>query len=235
MMASLDENETFADRLDRVYARIAAACGRVGRDPGEVTLVAIAKHFGPDAVREAADAGVSVIGENRVQEARQKIPMCPSSLQWHLVGHLQSNKVREAVRLFEMIHAVDSLPLLESIAVACDEAGRNLRVCLQVNISGEGSKYGMAPHEVSGILEQCTRFVRLDVVGLMTIPPFTPDPEAVRPVLRELRELRDVCRDETGFALEELSMGMSGDLEVAVEEGATMVRVGSSLFGSRRG
>jgi PLP dependent protein len=228
------EGSTLRERLEAVNARIAAACGRAGRDPSEVRLVAVAKSFGPDEVIEAAEAGVTVIGENRVQEARQKIPLCPGNLEWHMIGHLQSNKAREAVRLFRMIHSIDSWSLLETVNRACEEAGETLPVCIEVNVSGEGSKFGVAPDAMPEVLERCRGLINLDVAGLMTIPPAAEDPEFARPFFRRLRERRDAWRRETGFELAELSMGMSHDLEVAVEEGATWVRVGRALFGARK-
>jgi len=225
--------EGFAERLAAVNERIACACERAGRQADEVTVVAVAKTVGPDAVTAAAECGQAIIGENRVQEAAQKIPRCPGYLDWHMVGHLQRNKVRAAVGLFSMVHSVDSPRLLESLNDACGQAGTTLPVCLQVNVSGEGSKSGMAPEEGPAILARCGELMNLDVVGLMTIPPFTPDPEDARPFFGRLRELRDAWRESTGFPLEHLSMGMSGDFEVAVEEGATMVRLGTALFGTR--
>ena len=223
----------FAERLATVEGRIEAACDRSGRQADDVTIVAVAKTVGPDAVTAASECGQIVIGENRVQEAMQKIPLCPGHLEWHMVGHLQRNKVGAAVGLFSMIHSVDSLSLLESLNEACGVAGITLPVCLQVNVSGEGSKFGMAPEEGPAMLDRCGGFMNLDVVGLMTIPPFTADPEDARPFFRKLREYRDAWRESSGFPLEHLSMGMSGDFEVAVEEGSTMVRLGASLFGTR--
>jgi pyridoxal phosphate enzyme (YggS family) len=174
-----------------------------------------------------------VFGENRVQEARQKIPQCPGHLEWHMVGHLQTNKVSHAVRLFSMIHSVDSPRLLEAVDRACETAGRVLPVCLEVNVSGERSKFGLKPGEVPAVLERSTRLLNVDVVGLMTIPPFTEDPGDARPFFRRLREQRDVWRAQSGFSLDQLSMGMSHDFEVAIEEGATWIRLGTVLFGRR--
>ena len=222
-----------AERLEGIRKRIAAACGRVGRDPSEVSLLAVSKTFGPDDVREAAECGLTVFGESRVQEARQKIPLCPGHLQWHLVGHLQRNKVKDAAPLFAMIHSVDSWKLLETIQDACQTLGRVMPVCLEVNVSGERSKYGLSPEEAPAVLERCGLLVNVEVVGLMTMPPFTEDAQEARPFFRRLRELRDEWRSRHGLPLRELSLGMSHDFEVAVEEGATWVRVGSLLFGDR--
>jgi pyridoxal phosphate enzyme (YggS family) len=176
---------------------------------------------------------VTVFGENRIQEARQKIPLCPGHLEWHLVGHLQRNKVRDAISLFHMLHSIDSLRLLETVDRICGDVGKRLPVCLQVNVSGESSKFGMPPEAVEPTLEAAAGFMNVDVEGLMTIPPFTEDPEGARPVFRALRDLRDRTRDRTGVELEALSMGMSNDFDVAIEEGATWIRVGTLLFGER--
>jgi pyridoxal phosphate enzyme (YggS family) len=229
------EQDGIAERWRHVRERVAAACARSGRDPAGVGVVAVAKTFGPEAVREAAGAGIRVIGENRVQEARAKIPECPGGLEWHFIGHLQRNKAVQAVPLFQMIHAVDSIRLLETLDAVCAEAGRCMPVCLEINVSGESSKFGMAPADGPAALRRCESLMHVDVRGLMTIPPFNPDREAARPYFRALRELRDRWRDETGFALADLSMGMSDDYEVAVEEGATWVRIGTFLFGGRGG
>lgn len=222
-----------AERLDGIRQRIDAACGRAGRDPAEVSILAVSKTFGPDEVREAADCGLTVFGESRVQEARQKIPLCPGHLQWHLVGHLQRNKVKDAAPLFNMIHSVDTWKLLETIQGACQALGRVMPVCLEVNVSGERSKYGLSPEEAPAVLERCGSLVNVEVAGLMTMPPFTEDPQEARPFFRRLRELRDEWRGRYGLPLREMSLGMSHDFEVAVEEGATWVRVGTLLFGDR--
>ena len=223
----------FQERLDAVNRRIESACTRAGRDPAGVKLIAVSKTHGPDSIREAADCGLRVFGENKVQEAKAKIPLCAGNLSWHMVGHLQRNKVPDAVQLFEMIHSVDSLKILETIDAACDEAGRNMPVLIEVNVSGESSKFGMAPEAVPEILESANRLMHVNIVGLMTMPPFTEEIEKARPHFRRLRELRDRWRGATGIALEELSMGMTHDFEVAIEEGATWIRVGTALFGER--
>jgi hypothetical protein len=195
--------------------------------------VAVAKTHGVDAVQEAADAGLGIIGENRVQEAQQKIPLCSSSLRWHMVGHLQSNKSRAAVALFDMIHAVDSAKLLERLERDAEEEGKRLPVCLEVNVSGESSKFGLSPDAVAGVLDVASGLRCVEVVGVMTIPPFTPDPEGARVFFRRLRANLDKWRDSSGLRLGTLSMGMSNDFEVAIEEGSTMVRLGTVLFGER--
>ena len=220
-----------AGNLQTVRDRMAAACARAGRDPADVRLVAVSKTFPPEAVDEAIRAGADLFGENRVQEAAGKIPLC-SSAEWHLIGHLQGNKVRHALPLFTMIHSVDSVKLLEEIAKASDESGYRPDLLLEVNVGGEASKFGFRPDDVAGALKAASS-LGVTVSGLMTVPPFRPDPEAVRPCFRALRDLRDRLRDETGFALPHLSMGMSHDFEIAIEEGATFVRVGSAIFGQR--
>lgn len=221
------------ERIAAIQERISSACARAGREPGSVTLVAVSKTHPPEAIREAANAGLTVFGESRVQEARAKIPLCPSGISWHLVGHLQSNKVKHAVQLFEVIHSVDSFRLLEAVDRACDEAGRRMDVLLEVNVSGEAVKFGLGPEAVPDVLKRANELMRVNVAGLMTMPPFAEDAEKARPHFRRLRELRDKWRAESGFALDQLSMGMSGDFEVAIEEGATLVRVGTALFGER--
>lgn len=222
-----------SDRLTQVTDRMAQACARVGRDAGSVSLVTVTKTFGPDRVCDAADAGIRIMGENRVQEAKQKIPMCPGHLEWHMIGHLQSNKVKDTVRLFSMIHSIDSEKLLNTVNDACGAIGKTMPVCLEVNVSAESSKYGMNPDDVVGVLSSSQGLMNVDIIGLMTIPPFTEDANGARPYFRKLRLLRDECRADTGFELPELSMGMSHDFEVAIEEGATWIRLGSILFGAR--
>ena len=222
--------EAFAERLEIVEARIAAVCEKAGRPRASVTLLAVSKTKPPEAVREAVACGLRLFGENKVQEAQGKIPLCPSGLEWHLIGHLQTNKAKVAANLFQMIHSVDSLKLLQALD---SHAETMLPVLLQVNVSGEASKSGMKPEEVSGVVEAANRMKKVEVRGLMTIPPFTPDPEKARGHFIALRELRDRVQAETGTPLPELSMGMSHDLEVAIEEGSTWVRIGTDLFGSR--
>jgi PLP dependent protein len=222
--------ERFSERLARVEARIAAACKAAGRSREEVTLLAVSKTKPVSAVQEAAANGLTLFGENKVQEAALKKPCCGEALKWHLIGHLQSNKAKMAAQLFDMIHTVDSVKLVYRL----DEfAVKPLPVLLQVNVSGEGSKSGMNPEEVAEVIEACNASLHLEVHGLMTIPPFTPDPEKARQHFRALRLLRDELEGRTGTKLPELSMGMSHDLEVAIEEGSTWVRIGTDLFGSR--
>jgi len=223
-------SETFAQRLETVERRIAAACEKAGRPRDAVRLLAVSKTKPPEAVREAIGCGLRLFGENRVQEAQSKIPMCPAGLEWHLIGHLQSNKAKVAVRYFQMIHSVDSLKLLQALET---HAATTLPVLLQVNVSGEAAKFGMKPEEVAGVIAAANQMQKCEVHGLMTIPPFSPDSEKTRAHFSNLRNLRDRLQDETGTPLPELSMGMSHDLEVAIAEGSTWVRIGTDLFGSR--
>ena len=220
--------------LSDVRGRIAAACARSGRDPGEVEIIAVTKTHGEDVVREAWEAGLGIVGENKVQEAAWKKPASVSGPEWHLIGHLQSNKVRHALEIFDFIHSVDSVKLADRINMIADDIGSSPRILLEVNVSGEKSKSGMRPEEVKPtighIMAECPR---ITVEGLMTMAPFSEDPEDARPYFRRLRELRDGLERDLGIGLPRLSMGMSGDYEVAVEEGATWVRLGTVLFGDR--
>jgi pyridoxal phosphate enzyme (YggS family) len=223
-------SENFSERLEMVEQRITKACEKAGRPRNAVRLLAVSKTKPPEAVQEAAECGVRLFGENRVQEAQSKIPLCPNGLEWHLIGHLQTNKAKVAAGLFQMIHSVDSLKLLQALNTHAD---MTLPVLLQVNVSGEAAKSGMKPDEAAGVIEAANQMQKCEVHGLMTIPPFAPDPEKTRVHFAALRELRDRLQDETGTPLPELSMGMSHDLEVAIEEGSTWVRIGTDLFGSR--
>jgi hypothetical protein len=220
------------DNLEVIETRIVAACEKAGRNRSEVKLVAVSKTKPADAVLEAADAGQILFGENKVQEVQAKIPLCPGHLQWHLIGHLQSNKARIAASgLFRMIHSVDS----EKLLCALDEyAAVPLPVLIQVNVSGEGSKDGCTPEEAVTLIEAANQCSKVEVHGLMTIPPFTSDPEKARIHFSNLRKLRDRLQQETGTPLPELSMGMSHDFEIAIAEGSTFVRIGSSIFGERK-
>ena len=224
---------SIAQHLESVQARITAACAQAGRSADSVRLLAVSKTHGPEAVREAAACGQVLFAENRVQEAAAKIPECPGHLQWHLIGHLQSNKAALAARLFDWVHSVDSPKLLELLNQQAAEAGRTLNVLVQVNVSGERSKSGLAPHAGIEVLELGNRLGNVQIRGLMTIPPLTEDPEKARPYFQKLRELRDSWAQQTGLALAELSMGMTHDMVVAIEEGATIVRVGTGIFGAR--
>jgi len=222
-----------AANLENLHRHIAAACERAGRAPESVTLQAVSKNQPPEAVRAVAELGVTLFGENRVQEARAKIPQCPGKLRWHMIGHLQSNKCRDAVQFFEMIQSVDSLALAREIDKWADKAAKTMPILLEANIAGESSKFGYPPERLLAELPEINALKKIEVHGLMTVAPWSPDPEKVRPVFRKLRELKERCEHILGAPLPHLSMGMSGDFEVAIEEGATLVRVGTALFGPR--
>jgi pyridoxal phosphate enzyme (YggS family) len=216
-----------------IQQRIEAACARAGREPSSVTLVAVTKGQPPEVVCDAAALGLSLFGENKVQEAKAKIPQCPDRLHWHMVGHLQTNKCRDAVGLFEMVQSVDSLHLAEELDRRAEQAAKRLPILLEVNAVGEASKFGCSPDQLLADLGSINALPRLEVHGLMTVPPWTLDPEKARPVFRQMRELKERCEQLLGAPLPHLSMGMTGDFEVAIEEGATIVRIGTALFGAR--
>ena len=224
---------SIADNLERVREQIAQATGKAGRSIDDVELVAISKTHDAVKVREAIEAEQSLFGESRVQEARVKIPDLPSNLRWHFVGHLQKNKIRHALPLFELIHSVDSLALAQDINRIAEEDGLHPRVLLEVNVAGEGSKFGFTPEKLREDLENLLALPRLSILGLMTIPPIADEAEASRKYFVELRELRDRLRTEFHVDLAQLSMGMTQDFAIAVEEGATLVRVGTAIFGER--
>ena len=210
--------------LAAVERRVAEACSRAGRERDGVTLVAVSKTFGADAVDAAIAAGATDIGENRVQEARDKKPSVNGHARWHLIGHLQSNKAKDAVRLFDVIQTIDSQSLAEQVARAAAE--KRVEVLIEVNIGRESQKSGVQPEDVGALVKSLKAFESLAVTGLMAIPP-VGEPESVRVHFRELRRMRDA------LGLPQLSMGMTDDFEVAIEEGATIVRIGRAIFGSR--
>ncbi|PYI95667.1 MAG: YggS family pyridoxal phosphate-dependent enzyme [Verrucomicrobia bacterium] len=224
---------SIVENLERVREQIAGAAAKVGRAADEIELVAIAKTHPAEKVREAIDAGQTLFGESRVQEARAKIPELPSNLRWHFVGHLQKNKIRHALPLFEMIHSVDSLGLAQDINRIAEEQGMHPRVLLEVNVGGEGSKFGFKSETLRAEMESLLALPRLSILGLMTIPPLAEEPEASRKYFVQLRKLRDRLQTEFHVDLAQLSMGMTEDFAVAVEEGATLVRVGTAVFGER--
>jgi PLP dependent protein len=223
-----------AANLEAIQRRIEAACERVGRDPASVVLLAVTKSQPPDVVNQAARLGLSLFGENKVQEAKAKIPLCSGRLRWQMIGHLQGNKCRDAVELFEMIQSVDSYKLAEEINRRADQAAKRMPIMIEVNVVGEASKFGYRPEQLKAEVRQLKELRRVEIEGLMTVPPWVPDAEKVRPVFKQLRELKQECEGILGVALPHLSMGMSGDFEVAIEEGATLVRIGTALFGARR-
>jgi pyridoxal phosphate enzyme (YggS family) len=225
---------SFAENLESIQQRIRAACDRAGRAENSVTLLAVSKTHPPETIRAAVDAGQIFFGENKIQEARAKIPQAPSRARWQFIGHLQSNKVREAVELFEMIQGVDSLAIAKEISKRAAQAGKTMPILLEVNVASEASKFGYQPEKLLADLAELNALPRLEVHGLMTIPPFTPLAEKSRPYFQRLRELKVAAEKILGVPLPQLSMGMSGDFEVAIEEGATIVRVGTALFGERQ-
>jgi pyridoxal phosphate enzyme (YggS family) len=223
----------FAENLNAIQQRIRAACARAGRNESAVTLLAVSKTHPPETIREAVDCGQLLFGENKIQEAKVKIPLCPGKARWQFIGHLQSNKVRDAVELFEMIQGVDSLNIAREISKRAEQAAKTMPILLEVNVAGEASKFGYAPEKLLAELNELNALPRIEIHGLMAIPPFSPVPERARPYFQKLRELKSQCEENLGAPLPQLSMGMSGDFEVAIEEGSTMVRVGTALFGER--
>ena len=222
----------FVAALDALEARIQAACNAAGRSRDDVTLVAASKTVPPEWVREAFDAGIRDFGENKVQEAAAKIPLAPSAIRWHFIGHLQSNKAKHAIHLFSTLHAVDSVALVETLSALSEESGLRPGMMLHVNLAGEASKSGIAAGALFPVVEAALASP-LPLTGLMTLPPFDPNPEHTRKYFAQLRELRDQAEREFGVSLPHLSMGMSHDFEAAILEGATHIRVGSLLFGGR--
>jgi PLP dependent protein len=222
-----------AENLESIRERIAATCARVNRKVEEVSLVAVSKGHPPEAVQAVADAGQMLFGENKVQEAKAKIPLCPGKSRWHMIGHLQSNKVRDAVHLFDMIESVDSLAVAAEVNRMAEKAGKTVPILLEVNVAGESSKFGYKAQTLLAELEEINALSRIEIHGLMTVPPYSPTPERSRPFFRQLRELKGNCEKILGTPLAQLSMGMSGDFEIAIEEGATLIRVGTALFGPR--
>jgi PLP dependent protein len=222
----MSEQEIRAN-LERVRAAVAGACARVARSARDVLLIAVSKTVEAERIRLAIAAGVAALGENRVQEAKEKIEALGRPVPWHLIGALQTNKAKDAVRLFDCIHSVDRLELARELDRRARALGRTVDALVEVNVGEEPQKSGVRPHEIKPLLDAVAGLDGIRIRGLMAIPPATADPEQTRPHFRRLRELRDAA------GLEHLSMGMSADFEVAVEEGATMVRVGTAIFGPR--
>jgi PLP dependent protein len=222
-----------AENLDRVREQIASAAANSGRSADDIELVAITKTHPAEHVREAIEAGQTLFGESRVQEARAKIPELSLNIRWHFVGHLQKNKVRQTLPLFEMIHSVDSLALAQDINRIAEEDGLYPRVLLEVNVAGEGSKFGFSPAALGEQMEALLALPRLSIGGLMCIPPLAVESEDSRKFFVQVRELRDSLEKELSLKLPQLSMGMTQDFPIAIEEGATLVRVGTAIFGER--
>ncbi len=227
--------ETLADRLGGIRRTIATSSQTAGRSADEVCLIAVSKTHPPEAVSELVEAGQYVFGESRVQEARAKIPQVSGKARWHFIGHLQKNKIRQILPLVERLHGVDSLELARDVSRIAGEAGLFPKVLLEVNVAGESSKHGFPPDQLRRDMEALLALDRLQIDGLMAIPPLAAEAEHSRSYFIKLRALRDELATSFGIPLPELSMGMSGDYGIAVEEGATMVRVGSALFGARSG
>lgn len=224
-----------SENLARVRERIEAAARRSGRDPEEVHLVAVSKSVEPERVRQAIEAGVKILGENYVQEAQKKIEVLGHDVAWHFIGHLQTNKAKVAAGLFDFIHSVDSQNLAQELGRRAKLRGKVLPILLEMNLAGEVTKFGAQEKEILLLAEKLSEMEGIEVKGLMTMPPFFEDPEASRPYFVQLRKLGERLAKEKipGISMEELSMGMSNDFEVAVEEGATLVRVGTAIFGPR--
>ena len=221
------------ENLLRVTERIEKATRRAGRSPGEIKLVAVSKTVDAGRIREAIEAGVSILGENYVQEAQKKIEEIGKPVPWHFIGHLQSNKAKVAVRLFDAVHCVDSLPLAEDLNRRAQQADRKMPVMIEVNLSGETTKFGTEEEKVMTLAQAILKLDHLSLDGLMTMPPYFDDPGMSRPYFVQLRALKERLV-AGGIPLKDLSMGMSNDFEVAIEEGATYVRVGTAIFGERK-
>lgn len=230
---SLHDMNAISDRLQAIRDRISAAAQRCGRDPASVELLAVSKTFPVEAIREALEAGQLLFGENKVQEILAKAPQLPADLQWHLIGHLQSNKVRKVLPHVKAIHSVGSLDLARDVDRIAGELGLVAKVYLEVNLGEESSKHGFSAEGLRANLEALHALKRLAIQGLMCIPPYDEDAEKSRPYFVQLRNLRDELEQHGGAPLPLLSMGMSHDFEIAIEEGATIVRVGSAIFGER--
>ena len=224
---------SIADNLGRVREQISTAAAKSGRASSEIELVAVTKTHPAESVREAIEAGQILFGESRVQEARAKIPELPSNCRWHFVGHLQKNKIRHALPLFEMFHGIDSFALAQDINRIAEEEALYPRILLEVNVAGEGSKFGFAPDALGEQMEALLRLPRLSIEGLMCIPPVAMKSEDSRKFFVQVRELRDSLAREFSLKLPQLSMGMTQDFSIGVEEGATLVRVGTAIFGER--
>jgi PLP dependent protein len=224
---------SIAENLERVHGQITQAAAKAGRSEDEIELIAITKTHPAERIREAVQAGQTLFGESRVQEARAKIPELPSNLRWHFVGHLQKNKIRHALPLFELFHSIDSLGLAREMDRIAAEVGGYPRVLLEVNVAEEGSKFGFKDETLRAEIEALVDLPRLSIEGLMCIPPLADEAEASRKFFVQLRELRNSLEKEFDLRLPQLSMGMTQDFWIAVEEGATLVRVGTAIFGQR--
>jgi pyridoxal phosphate enzyme (YggS family) len=227
--------ESIASNILEIRNRIDAAARRSGRDPQSIRLMAVSKTVPAERIREAQDAGIKLFGENYVQEAREKIPAVGHDVEWHMIGHLQTNKVKYVVNLFDWIHSVDRLELAQELDKRARQHSRKLKVLIEVNIGGEASKSGVEISHACELARQVSVLPDLCVHGLMTMPPYSDDPEHSRPYFRALRALRDEITRAAiaGVSMDELSMGMTDDFEIAIDEGATIIRVGRAIFGAR--
>lgn len=226
---------SIAENIALIRKRIHQVCERIARDPNDIAIVAVSKTFPVAAIREAVAAGIRIFGENRVQEAMPKYLEIGDQVEWHMVGHLQSNKVKQAMQFARVIESVDSLPLAQEIDKRAQHLGRQVEIFIEVNTSGEKSKFGVAPQDCESLVGTMSQLPWLRINGLMTIGLMSNDPENARPGFRELRQLRDrLCAAKLSNApLQHLSMGMSDDFQVAIEEGATLIRLGRAIFGAR--
>jgi len=224
-----------SSNVSLIRQRMEVACSRCGRDPRSVRLMAVSKTVAPERIRQALDAGVTLLGENYVQEAREKIPAIGHVAEWHMIGHLQTNKVKYVVNLFDWIHSVDRLELARELDRRAGQNNRRLNVLIEVNVSGEESKSGIEATQALELVRQVSLLPHINLCGLMTMPPYSDHPENSRPYFQALRKLRDdiSAADIPGIRMDELSMGMTDDFEVAIEEGATIIRVGRAIFGNR--
>jgi pyridoxal phosphate enzyme (YggS family) len=231
----LDKEMSIAENLSRIKERMAEAAIRSGHTPGSVRLVGVTKTVDLDRIKEAVSAGLQILGENYVQEARDKIRELKDRVSWHFVGRLQTNKAKYAVKLFDMIQTVDSIRLAQELNRRAQALGRTVPIIIQVNLASEVSKGGVEPSECLSLIKQVSVLENLQVRGLMTMPPFFDQPERARPYFAQLREMSQQIAEAqvTGVEMNELSMGMSGDFEAAIEEGATLIRVGTAIFGER--
>lgn len=228
-MSSVSEN------LKRVRERVARAAARAGRDPSRINIVAVTKTVPPKVIQEAVDAGIRMLGENRVQEMMEKMPLVSADVEWHMIGRLQTNKVKYVIGRVALIHSLDRWSLAEEIQSRAEKAGVRVPVLVQVNVAGEPGKAGLEPSEVVDFIRDAAGLSLLDIKGLMTIAPLVNDPEEVRPVFRQLRVLAERVESVVPqVKMSYLSMGMSGDFEVAVEEGSNMLRLGTVIFGARK-
>jgi len=228
------KEKELCENIKNIYRRISHAAMRVERDPCDVKLIAVTKTVDTERIKEAIDWGLRIFGESRVQEAKEKISnfkfqISNSRIEWHLIGHLQKNKAKTAVQLFDLIHSIDSRGLTEELNNHAEKAGKIQRVLIQVKLSEEETKHGAGKEDVMNLIDAVMKMKNLKLEGLMTMPPYFDNPEMARPYFRDLRELRDNAK-RLGYKLPELSMGMTNDFEIAIEEGATMVRIGTGIF-----